>query len=369
MNAVSTSNTVSAVSAVSVSDSKDAPSASGEASFGRVLAKEVGRKEGEAHASVAKQGAAEPAKEQALAEDNASNWLQMLQQINQVILPAANPLVQDKVALDSVAEEPQLALDSNAAQAGLLQAASGLIANKLVPTADAGSATASTLGGKGLPLMQNIQLESHVTEELDVALLGKNLSEVNTVQVEAGDDASDFSAQVGALVNQSRSSTQVTEPTSTLPQRMIAEPVGNARWGDAVAQQVTIMLGRQEQQMDMQLNPPHLGPMEVRLTMGSEQASIVFTSQHAAVREALAAATPKLTALLADQGIQLVNVQVASDSLNQHAQEQARQQFASSDTRSGGHDSYRSLIEGQEIPRTLTGVSIPVARSGVSLYV
>ncbi|WP_028453346.1 flagellar hook-length control protein FliK [Chitinilyticum aquatile] len=155
----------------------------------------------------------------------------------------------------------------------------------------------------------------------------------------------------------------------------VSEPVGSGRWGDAVAQRVGLMLGRGEQQIDMQLNPPHLGPMEVRLNLGNEQASVVFTSQHAAVREALAAATPKLTALLADQGIQLVDVKVASDSLQQqhHQQQQAAQQQSYPNEQGTARAAASYAFAGQDavMANVSEGLSVrlPVARGGVSLYV
>lgn len=155
----------------------------------------------------------------------------------------------------------------------------------------------------------------------------------------------------------------------------VAEPVGSSRWGDAVAQRVGLMLGKGEQQIDMQLNPPHLGPMEVRLNLGNEQASVVFTSQHAAVREALAAATPKLTALLADQGIQLVDVKVASDSLQQqhHQQQQAAQQQSYPNEQGTARAAASYAFAGQDagsvnVSESLS-IRLPVARGGVSLYV
>ena len=169
-----------------------------------------------------------------------------------------------------------------------------------------------------------------------------------------------------------------TEMKPVIPQHTVSEPVGNSRWGDAVAQRVSMMLRDQNQQIDMQLNPPHLGPMEVRLTMSGEQASVVFSSQHAAVREALAAATPRLTMLLADQGIQLSNVQVASDSLNQHAQQQAQQQTQQQASQqmnqrqqSGGRQFAGDMsdVYGDGQARILTDVHLPVARSGLNLYV
>ncbi len=169
--------------------------------------------------------------------------------------------------------------------------------------------------------------------------------------------------------------TPVVEAKPALPQHTVTEAVGSSRWGDAVAQRVSMMLQDQHQQIDMQLNPPHLGPMEVRLTMSGEQASVVFSSQHASVREALAAATPRLTMLLADQGIQLSNVQVASDSLNQHAQQQAQQQASSQQMNQQRQSRAQQFVgdlngayaDGQ--PRVMTDVHLPVARSGLNLYV
>lgn len=158
-------------------------------------------------------------------------------------------------------------------------------------------------------------------------------------------------------------------PLPSVVRHDVAESIRDTRWGEVVAQRVSLMLGRQEQKMEMHLNPPDLGPMEVRLTLGSDQASVVFASQHAAVREALAAATPRLTALLADQGIQLVNVQVASDSLQQQAQEHARQQAGFMGM--NGHEPSGVVLPSGVSTEVelLTGVSIPIARSGVSLYI
>ncbi|WP_348944095.1 flagellar hook-length control protein FliK [Chitinibacter sp. FCG-7] len=155
----------------------------------------------------------------------------------------------------------------------------------------------------------------------------------------------------------------------------IETPVQDARWGDAVAQRVSLMLGKQEQQIEMQLNPPNLGPMEVRLNLGNEQASVVFTSQHAAVREALAAATPKLTALLADQGIVLQNVQVASDSLQQQQQnafsQQQAQQFDSpaGGTRHGTIANTMGNETGIERRVNLSDLRLPAGSTRVSLFV
>nr|WP_314899907.1 flagellar hook-length control protein FliK [uncultured Deefgea sp.] len=170
---------------------------------------------------------------------------------------------------------------------------------------------------------------------------------------------------------------QANSKSAEVPVHHIATPVGESRWGDAVAQRVGLMLGRQEQKIEMQLNPPNLGPMEVRLNLAQDQASVVFSSQNAAVREALAAAMPKLTTLLADQGFTLTNVQVASDSLQQHQQQQHQNQQAATGSGFNQQNSNRNLggvygtqvgIDGEKM-QELGPLRLPVAKGGLSLFV
>ncbi|MBM5572822.1 MULTISPECIES: flagellar hook-length control protein FliK [Deefgea] len=164
--------------------------------------------------------------------------------------------------------------------------------------------------------------------------------------------------------------------STEVPVHHIATPVGESRWGDAVAQRVGLMLGRQEQKIEMQLNPPNLGPMEVRLNLAQDQASVVFSSQNAAVREALAAAMPKLTTLLADQGFTLTNVQVASDSLQHQQQQQQNQQTATGSGFNqqhagrdlGGAYGVPAGIDGEKM-QELGSMRVPLAKGGVSLFV
>lgn len=225
-------------------------------------------------------------------------------------------------------------------------------------TGNALAANVSVQGGKELP--PSLKLVADEGKFVELLQAGQDALSRAEQTVPVG--------QAPVRLEQAQSQPQVTSHA------VIDEPVGHARWGDVVAQRVSLMLGRQEQQMEMQLNPPNLGPMEVRLTLGADQASVVFASQHAAVREALAAATPRLTTLLAEQGIQLVNVQVASDSLQQHMQQQARQQLDSGAQQGQGRTQH-SLFDQAATPlpvetvSSMAGVHLPLARSGVSLYI
>ncbi|UXY17117.1 flagellar hook-length control protein FliK [Chitiniphilus purpureus] len=290
---------------------------------------------------------AEPVPTEA-ALDAAEAWLALLQ-FNAASQPAAAPV--------------PLPVDPNLADGATTPFIEGLAGQKLLQTA-AGQDTAGTAAktqealqakqaelaadGKGLPLSESLQQEDAPVETGSAPL----------PQFQPAD------ASAAAQSPRQSESAAAAKPTHYVP-----EPVNGPRWGDAVAQRVALMLGRQEQQIEMQLNPPHLGPMEVRLSLAADNATVIFASQHANVREALAAATPKLTALLADQGIQLVNVQVASDSLNQHAGQQASAQQHSGGQRSQQFGVAVAQDAIQVEPYLLdNAMTLPVARGGVSFY-
>lgn len=128
--------------------------------------------------------------------------------------------------------------------------------------------------------------------------------------------ATDLSAgtQISAAGGVGAGALQQQERTSALS---VAAKVGSAEWGGAVGEKVLWMANQNRQVAELHLNPPNLGPLEVRLTINSDQASAMFVSHHAAVREAIEAALPRLREMLADNGIMLGNTTVGSESFNQ----------------------------------------------------
>lgn len=99
--------------------------------------------------------------------------------------------------------------------------------------------------------------------------------------------------------------------------------VGAPGWNGELAQKVVWMATQQQQVAELRLNPPHLGPVEVTLSVGNDQgaqASIQFASPHLATREAIESALPRLREMMADSGIALGNVTVSADSFQQQAE-------------------------------------------------
>ena len=94
----------------------------------------------------------------------------------------------------------------------------------------------------------------------------------------------------------------------------ITTPLGNNGWADEFSQKISWVSTQQNQVAELHLNPPNLGPLDVVLKISDNQATALFTSPHAAVREAVENALPKLREILADNGIMLGNTTVSDQS-------------------------------------------------------
>ena len=91
-------------------------------------------------------------------------------------------------------------------------------------------------------------------------------------------------------------------------------PIGAPGWREEVGQKVTWLIGRGEQRAELVLTPPHLGRVEVTVTVSNDQANALFVSANPAVRDALEQALPRLREVLADAGIALGQANVNAES-------------------------------------------------------
>ncbi|WP_207905794.1 flagellar hook-length control protein FliK [Aestuariirhabdus litorea] len=104
----------------------------------------------------------------------------------------------------------------------------------------------------------------------------------------------------------------------------ITQTVGTARWGEAVMDKVMWLSSQNVQSAQIRLDPPDLGPLEVKININSDQASVVFTSNHVQVRDALEQQLARLREMFDQQGMQLVNVDVSDQNLAQQNQREAQ---------------------------------------------
>ncbi len=276
---------------------------------------------------------------------------------------------------------------ANARAAALAVDLSVLTASMLVPASpvQAGGAGIPAEAGARKPLMRhdggevradslNISAEAGAEKLLmqppkagegrlaaEIAANGKNLPQAASpeqrfadklaalVEVPAGNAGGTLhSTDLSAAANPFATAAVFRNP-EPLPALPVAPRVGSAEWGGAVGEKVVWMVNQSHQVAELHLNPPNLGPLEVRLTISNDQASALFVSHHSAVREAIETALPRLREMLADNGIMLGNVTVGSESFSQ--QQAADQKNGQQGNRGGpGAESAMALMAVPERP-------------------
>ncbi len=131
-------------------------------------------------------------------------------------------------------------------------------------------------------------------------------------------------------------SSQAQAKSADAARPTITVPVGAPGWGDALADRVTVMAQGRQPTAELQLNPPDLGPVEIKVSLQGDQATVSFHSPHAPVREAIQASMPRLTEAFAEAGIGLGNVFVGADARSNDRQAPDQQGRGSSRGRESG---------------------------------
>lgn len=127
----------------------------------------------------------------------------------------------------------------------------------------------------------------------------------------------------GAMPQDALAGARAPLPT-TLPSTLLDTPFRQPGWDQALSERVMWVANQKFQGAEIKLNPPQLGPIEVRVQLQHEQAHISFTAQHASVRDALEAALPRLREMFNASGFNLVDVNVSQHSFaEQQRQAQA----------------------------------------------
>jgi len=100
------------------------------------------------------------------------------------------------------------------------------------------------------------------------------------------------------------------------------------RWAAEFGDRMAWIANNRFNSATLQVNPPQLGPIEVRILMSGDQAAVSFVAVQPQTREAIQQALPVLASSLASQGLSLGQTSVGRDHLPQ--------QGGSGDSRSSG---------------------------------
>jgi flagellar hook-length control protein FliK len=92
--------------------------------------------------------------------------------------------------------------------------------------------------------------------------------------------------------------------------RTISVPVQHPRWAEAVSTEIRWFAEQGVQSATLRLNPEHMGPVDVRLSLSDSQVTVNFSAASAETRAALEQSLPRLREMLAGAGLSLGEAQV-----------------------------------------------------------
>ena len=127
--------------------------------------------------------------------------------------------------------------------------------------------------------------------------------------------ANDNTVVAATNVNQSLTSAAHNQPTpgqeAALP---VSTHVRDQNWSSDFGQKIVWLAANDKQTAQLTLNPPHMGPIEVSISVDKGSANASFVSANADVRQAIESALPRLREMLASSGIELGQTNVGSES-------------------------------------------------------
>ena len=173
----------------------------------------------------------------------------------------------------------------------------------------------------------------------------------------SGADVTNLLHQNGARAQEARESPLRQYTTS------VQTPVQEqGKWGEQVAGKIAWMAGRSIQAADIQLNPPDMGPIDVRVQVQNEQASITVHAQNNAVRDMLELNSNRLREMLQENGLDLAEFDVSGNAADDDRGGESEQ------GQPGAGEAGDGLMVSQEGERVSTGtlsVSLP---DGIDTY-
>lgn len=140
---------------------------------------------------------------------------------------------------------------------------------------------------------------------------------------------------------------------------------------NALSERVNIMLSKNLKHVDIRLDPPELGRMQIKLSMNNDQASVQFTVNNHAAREMIEQSLPRLREMMQQQGLQLGQSSV------QHQDAGGRHEFAGNQTQSdnkqtGQHDSsgrrLREIEQDIDLPAINHEFNVNFSKDRVDYY-
>ena len=140
-------------------------------------------------------------------------------------------------------------------------------------------------------------------------------------------------------------------------------PLNRDLAGEQVAERVQMMMSKNLKNVDIRLDPPELGRLQIRLNVGGDGATVHFTVANQQARDVIEQSMPRLREMLAQQGVQLGDSSVQQQSSGQH------NRYAGNNSESGQGDSNQAFSNEENLePGVNLDLNVTTKRDGISYY-
>jgi flagellar hook-length control protein FliK len=148
----------------------------------------------------------------------------------------------------------------------------------------------------------------------------------------------------------------------------ITKPLSHPEWNKDLGERIVWMSSKAIPSAEIRLNPQHLGPISVRVNVADDQATVVFTAQHAATREAIEASIPKLREMMGAQQLNLAEVNVSQGATSDQGRSQA-QNFAQTTDGRGQQGAAGAVTDGvDDVEQEIESGRAVVSKGLLSIY-
>ena len=132
-------------------------------------------------------------------------------------------------------------------------------------------------------------------------------------------------------------------------------------FADAVKDKVMVMINQKIQQVDIQLDPPEMGNVHVRVNLQNEQAAVQFIVQNQSAKEALEQNMTKLREMLAEHGVDVGDANIEQ---RQSGEQSAMASNEQSDSKQTTDQDEQDLMENSALSANM----VKASSTGVDYY-
>ncbi len=160
----------------------------------------------------------------------------------------------------------------------------------------------------------------------DVEMISKfNLKPSETDSNKAGNASmNDMGQRTGPTLPNQNLNIQQSATRTEHAQQMLDIPVETTKpeWSEQFNQQIVLMGTKKIDSAQIKLNPPEMGPLDVMVKMDKQNAHLTIQSHSLHVRDMIEQSVPRLREMMAEQGLNLTDVNIGAR--QEQAQDQGR---------------------------------------------